>query len=343
MGWLLKRGDLRQAEIWKKNLPPNSATRIRVEAHNLAQGGDHRQAAKKLLELIPQTLQRENYSTLVAVAAMFEELGQYDERYFQLAETQLRRLAKQEPRENLRLAAFLGRHSDVKKLDEAIGLCQSVASKGEFPPADVAAVALSLVRSHMDELDQLAPQTRRVEDWLESLSRERADDFALMTRLAEFHDMLGHGERVVALYREILNKAKLVPQERGLILNNLAYALALDGEGEEALTLVAEGIQQYGPTADLLDTRGYAQYVKGDLAQAIADFNSAIESGGKTPHKLMHLALAKDALGDRDGATEAWHEALSLGLRDTQLPRKLRDSYRTLMDKYGNAARNEAA
>ena len=56
VGWLFKRGDLRQAETWKRNLPKNSVLRIRVESHALAKVGNHRQAVQKLDALVPQQL-----------------------------------------------------------------------------------------------------------------------------------------------------------------------------------------------------------------------------------------------------------------------------------------------
>ena len=73
---------------------------------------------------------------------------------------------------------------------------------------------------------------------------------------------MGHLDRVESEYRDILSKSgPMTPQEEGLILNNIAYAMALNGKTEEPLELIGKAIDLRGPTGDLIDTRGFIYLV----------------------------------------------------------------------------------
>jgi tetratricopeptide (TPR) repeat protein len=258
-----------------------------------------------------------------------------------LAEQQLTKLVEKEPGEVLRLAALKGRHGGPNKLDEALGMCEQSVRDG-VPPVRAAAEVVAMLRAH-DELDSTSTQFQRAEKWLEALAAASPKDYALLSRIAEFHDMAGHSSRVKELYRTILDGARLRPQDKGMILNNLAYVHALDGEGNEALSLVNNAIQLFGPTTDLLDTRGYAYLQLNQVDKAITDFQQAISGGGKTAHKLFHLALAQERNRDDASAEKSWREALGLGLEENQLPRQLRDDYLRLRAKFGELAMREKA
>jgi len=115
-----------------------------------------------------------------------------------------------------------------------------------------------------------------------------------------------------------------------MILNNLAYVMALNGKTQKPLELLQQAIDLLGPTTDLIDTRGYIRLARGDTAEAVADFQLAVKSGTKTGHKLFHLALALEASGDSRQAANFWREAIDLGLDEYQLPPALRDEFRQL-------------
>ena len=124
------------------------------------------------------------------------------------------------------------------------------------------------------------------------------------------------------------------PYERGMVLNNVAYVMALNGKRERPLELLVEAEQLLGPTADLIDTRGYVHYVRGDIDSAIQQLELAIESGPETSHKLFHLTLALDKKGD-GAAREYWARAIKLGLSRSKLPKSLQSEFDRLEVAYG--------
>ena len=341
VGWLLKHGDLEQAQVWKRNLPQGSVTRIRVEVHALAKQGQHAQAVQQLTALAPKELNNlQEYALQAAIASMAEELGQYHKDYHQFAENLLRSLAKKEPKQILRLATVMGLHGNVTKIQKALEMCFA-AKQYDVRPASSAAVVLAILRAHPELWQtELAASVERAEQWLDRELAANPTDFALKTRVAEFHDMRGHLDRVESEYREILEKAgRLNPLERGMILNNLAYVMALNNKTDQPSELIGEAIQLLGPSGDLIDTRGYVRLVSGELGQAVADFQQAVGAGARTAHKLFHLVLALDKQGNLQEAGKYWQEAQSSGLDVYRLPPALRDDFERLRTKYGDGSR----
>ena len=204
-----------------------------------------------------------------------------------------------------------------------------------------ASVALTILREHPRVWEtSLKSSIDQLERWLEQELAANPQDFALKARVAEFHDLMGHLDRVEREYREILVRAeRMNPQELGMILNNLAYVMALNGETQEPLELLQQAIELLGPTTDLIDTRGYIRLVRGESAEAVADFQLALVDGTKTGHKLFHLALALEENGDSQQAANFWREAIDLGLNEYKLPYALRDDFRQLQAKYPKTAR----
>jgi tetratricopeptide (TPR) repeat protein len=215
-------------------------------------------------------------------------------------------------------------------------MCRN-ANEAKIPVAIRAAVAIAIVREHPRLWDtRLAGAVHEVEQWLDQELTANPDDVALRARVAEFHDMMGNLDRVTRLYKDILDSDSLnSPRERGMILNNLAYAMALNqNTTDEPLQLIDEAIKLLGPTADVKDTRGYIHLVRGETDQAVADFQDALGGGAKTVHKLFHLALALDKQGDEQ-ARDIWVEAIELGLNKYKLPRGLAPAFENLQAKYG--------
>ena len=128
------------------------------------------------------------------------------------------------------------------------------------------------------------------------------------------------------------------PTDRGMVMNNLAFAMALNGKTSEPMQLVNEANKDLGDTSDLIDTRGFVYLVQGDTDKAISEFQIAISSGPKSGQKYFHLALAFHKKGDRKKAESNWKEALQIGLDRFKLPPALRDEFDMLQKEFGGTA-----
>ena len=122
-----------------------------------------------------------------------------------------------------------------------------------------------------------------------------------------------------------------------MLLNNLAYAMAMNGKAAsgEPKKFIEDAKKELGPTSDVIDTEGYILYAQGNIELAITKFDRAIKIGPVTAQKYMHQALAyakkstssrtkKDDLGK---ATKAWKNALTAGLSKEKLPPALHDEF----------------
>ena len=148
--------------------------------------------------------------------------------------------------------------------------------------------------------------------------------------------MIGNLDRVQSEYEKILQAPKFNnPTDRSMIMNNLAYAMALNGKGNKAMEWVNKAKDELRDSADLIDTRGYVYYSMGETDKAISEFTRAIDKGVKSPQKLFHLAMAYHKKGNRDSARVNWEEALSIGLSRYGLPPSLRSKFDELLGAYG--------
>jgi hypothetical protein len=133
--------------------------------------------------------------------------------------------------------------------------------------------------------------------------------------LANAKELVGEFPAAKALYRKVLaaDPANLVA------LNNLAWLLGQDtADAPEALPLISKALQIYGPRAELLDTRASIHLTMGVYSSAVADLTEVV-SEAATASRFLHLARARWACGDRDGARKAFWHAKKLGLDVRQL------------------------
>lgn len=341
--WLLRRGEVNEARsVAQSSLEQTDAIRLLVELHSYAKAGNHQRAANEIQRRTPKIESgseptRADLSTLLTLALMAEELGQYNEQFYRLSESMLARLANAEPTEVLRLATAMGVHGDINKIKKGLELCMTANKRG-VADAYRTGVAIAILREHPEKWDnELASTMNTIGDWLTQLANEKKRDLAVQWRLGEFHDMTGNLDRAISEYEKLLANDEFVnPYERGMVLNNLAYVMALAKKRDRPVELVREAETLLGPTADLIDTEGFVRYVRGELDQAVERFEEAIRSGTETSHKLFHLALALDKKGQTDTAREKWQRAAELGLSRYQLPIALHEDFERMQTTYGN-------
>ena len=235
------------------------------------------------------------------------------------------------------MATAKGLHGDLAGIREGLKLCMG-ASKVGVKDAFSTGVGIAILREHPEKWDKdLASSVSEFETWLNSMAQNNPDDLVVQWRLAEFHDMVGDLAKARAQYQKLLDSSQFEnPYERGMVLNNLAYVMALSGDGESPVELVQQAEDLLGPTADLIDTRGYVEFVRGNTDAAIALFDEAIKAGPETAHKLFHSALAHNKKGDTATAELHWNKALDLGLSQYKLPKALHGDFGRLEAAFGN-------
>jgi len=119
----------------------------------------------------------------------------------------------------------------------------------------------------------------------------------------------------VADYKSLLTK---MPNNTS-VLNNLAYMLADSNEDLGAALKYAEKVyNQASNDPGVLDTYGYVLFKNGKYSEALGHINAALQHYAQKklyvgPEVYEHLALIKEALGDKAGALAAYERALEVG------------------------------
>lgn len=224
------------------------------------------------------------------------------------------------PEDALLVASLLSRQ---RRAAEAVDACEKVWHA--CPPDKVAAACLGAVVAAPDDRRQAA----RLGAWLQDVLRAKPDDAALLLDWAALKDAEGDDAGAELAYRRLLAK----DPTNLAALNNLAWLLGhRPGGGAEALSLLSQALALYGPRSELLDTRGVVYTVLGQYDRAVADLTQAcadVTNSGR----LIHLARARLAGGDRAGALTAWRQAKE-GLNPATLNRADRADYQALVSAF---------
>ena len=109
-----------------------------------------------------------------------------------------------------------------------------------------------------------------------------------------------------------------------VVLNNYAFSLAdrglrLDYAGE----LAERAVELEPDSASFLDTLGWVYFKRGEFSTAHRWLLRATQADGASAAVYEHLGDTYEALGDEDGAREAWSRALEMRPDSTSLMRKL--------------------
>jgi tetratricopeptide (TPR) repeat protein len=147
---------------------------------------------------------------------------------------------------------------------------------------------------------------------------------------ADLLDVQKRYDDAAGLYRKLLDRKDLVGFRRAVVINNLAYLLALADKSTatdiDPLKLVNEAAEILGPSSDILDTRAVIFMSRGKYKEAIADLELAV-TDTPTASKYFHLAEARLGAKQSRAAVEAWEKAQGLGLTRESLNRMEFDQY----------------
>ncbi|HJQ80823.1 MAG TPA: tetratricopeptide repeat protein [Lacipirellulaceae bacterium] len=326
---LLARGDQQsinkaKAHITKlRQLAPNSAASFELAVRLFDKLDMQPQARAELLRQLPdiaaiQEINSQQLRTLLMFADLFVELDDLD-----TAEKIYTQLAAREPAMSYALAVFLGTHRGVDKAFEKLN---EIYQPDRIP--DILRAALDVVRKKRDQVaEQYDPQ---IERWLEIGLLESPDSISLQMLKADFRDIQRNYDEAAALYRKLLDHKDLVGLRRAIVLNNLAYLIALAGPAAgsdvDALKLVNEAASILGPNSDILDTRAIVYIARGQYSQAIADLELSV-TDNPTASKYFHKALAHLLARENREAVEAWEKAEGLGLSRESVNRMEYEKY----------------
>lgn len=224
------------------------------------------------------------------------------------------------PEDTLLVVSLLGRQ---RRTAEAVDAAEKVWNK--CAPEKAAAACLgAVVAAPADK-----PQAARVEAWLQGVLRAKPDDVPLLLDLAALKDVTGDDAGAEQAYRLVLARepANLTA------LNNLAWLVGhRRGGGDEALALLSRALDAHGPRTELLDTRGVVFLELGRFEPAVTEL-TRVCADAPNHGRLIHLARARLAAGDRAGALAAWKQAKA-GLDPSTLGRADRSDYLALASEF---------
>jgi tetratricopeptide (TPR) repeat protein len=268
----------------------------------------------KALALLKEFIDRPNVQPadrsvrLRAVAAFLDHLSRQmtkpaekpiAERFSRQAETFYRAYLEKNPGHELELVSFLTRQG---RTDDALDLFDRIWDKSH--PVVVNQVAELMIAYSMS-----ADQMQRLARILQAAIQRFERPSALLMTAADLCFRRGLCREAEELYREVLQKSK-GNASTASAMNNLAVLLAQQGiKLDEALKLVNQAIDIYGPAGAVLDTRASVYLALGDVEKALADINRALAED-ESPIWLFHQAQAYDRAGQHDKAATAMERAL---------------------------------
>jgi tetratricopeptide (TPR) repeat protein len=228
-------------------------------------------------------------------------------------------------RGKLSLLLFMGQHLDVAKAFEGLESLRS----GGIESMNIIQQATAILRSPADGEEHLE-EIAITQGWIDRSLREDPQSVPLRLQQAELYDLSQQYEKATGIYRSLLSEGDLVGVGRAVVLNNLAYLLALAPSGEgatgEARKFVNEAVDLLGPQTDILDTRAMISIAAKQYEDAISDLNLAVIDR-PTAAKFFHMAIAHLMAGQNQQAANAWKKAVELGLTRESVSRLEKEQY----------------
>jgi tetratricopeptide (TPR) repeat protein len=306
-----------------RELAPQSMSTFALAVRLLDKMGKQEEARQQLLKQAPNLAQikeltPEQGQMVVMMAGLLVEVDDLDN-----AERIYRDLAARDPNLIPAYASFLGLHRDV---EQCFAKLNEIYTPQRIP--SLLQIAMSVVRQRRDSVgDKFDAQ---VQTWIDTALRENPDSITLQMIQADLYDLQKRYDEAAELYRKLLDRDDLVGLRRAVVLNNLAFLVALAGQSAasdvDAMALVDEAVKIMGPNSDILDTRAVVRIARKQYKQAAGDLELAV-TDTPTDAKYFHKAQAHLLAGENRAAVEAWEKAEELGLTRDSLNRLEHDRY----------------
>jgi tetratricopeptide (TPR) repeat protein len=330
---LLQRDSAVQAVRHLKKLmqlKPDNINTLDLIARVASETGKHADARQALLRTLPKDLNTLDDTELPRVEKIADLLvAELDDK--ETAFKLYRYLVTRDSAKVLKLAEFIGVHQEI---EQCFALLDQVYTP-ESAPA-VVQTAIKVVRAR--EKDAGNQFDDRILQWLDTALRRDPESIPLLMQQAEFNDVRQDYNEAANGYGKLLSRRDLRGRGRAIVLNNLAYLLALKDDGakrETAIKLVREAVEILGPSPDILDTRAVVFIANKQFDDAIEDLELSV-TDNPTAAKYFHKAVAHLGAGQNNDALVAWKEALKLGLtKDSigRMERKRFDEVKSRIDK----------
>jgi tetratricopeptide (TPR) repeat protein len=326
---LLTRGDPnsidRAARLVGKlrEIAPNYPVTFELTVRIADKLGKQKQVAEELRRRLPNLdAPKELDTQTMQTAAMFANLLT-DLKDYEAAEKIYRSLAAHDPKLNYALAKFIGMH---RSPDECFAKLNEIFSADKIP--ETLDAAMSVARERRDKVgDKFDAQ---IQHWIDAGLRENPDSITLLSVQADLFDLQKRYDDAANLYRKLLDRKDLVGFRRAVVINNLAFLVALAGKSTatdiDPMKLVTEAADILGPNSDILDTRAVIFTSRGQFKQAIADLELSV-TDNPTASKYFHLAEAHLGAKESRAAVEAYEKAEGLGLSRESVNRMEFDRY----------------
>ncbi|TWT85378.1 tetratricopeptide repeat protein [Posidoniimonas polymericola] len=316
-------GDLKTAANQLKNLQrvaPTDTRTLELLVRISSKMGRKQDVIPVLRGLLQRPENRRDVSVILRVAKLLAELDDVDnaEKLYQAA-------ANMAPRTKVEYADFIGKH---RSLDEALDMLDTVDDDDD----DVAFLIVQRGTGLLKYAGEGATDEHfdRVQSRLERMLREDPESVRLLMQKAELLDIHRDYDGSSSVYLKLLAREDLKKFERAVVLNNLAYQLAMTTSDkntmEEAMGYVAEAADILGPRSDILDTRAVVHMAMGQAEEAVADMDLAVTEGA-TASKYYHKARAHLLAGQTQQAVSAWDKAVDMDLDPNELGLVERDAY----------------
>ena len=325
---LLEHKQLDQAERYITRLEQVEPTSYRsrsLRADYLKRKGKPEAAAALLTQDLPARPSSGDTKDMAKVFLLLRELKLYA-----AAEKIMRQMVEIDSRNRAALAEFLGLY---RNYNEAFSILHSL--EGSVAEVQLAQAGLAILNARRAEIG--TAYDPQVENWLNKARQKSPQDSAVLLATAQFAEIQ---ERYLAeeeAYRQLLENKDTQGNRRALVLNNLAFNMAMRNKSTaETRQLVDEAIEIHGPTGALLDTRAMVSLFAGEHDRAISDLNLAISDEPK-PERLFHLALAQLEAGNKEAALRALREAQRRGLDEKMVSRLEQSHYDRLVKELGIA------
>jgi tetratricopeptide (TPR) repeat protein len=328
---LLQRGgpseiDLAVRQVQRlQEIAPNEVTTREMLARVAYEKGKKKEAAQAVIGMLPRDASKITKEQIPLLQRIARRLMDFDD--LPRAQKLMELAAKLGGvNERFLLAQFIGERVDLQQGLDAMEELRDEIDTERLVQGGLAVLRVAEIKNEEVSPDALA----QVRGWLDRGLREDPELISLRLQEAELYDVQHEYEKAAAAYRVLLDRKDLTGVGRAVVLNNLAYLLALSTDEEasvsEASRLVTEAVDILGPGTEILDTRAVISIAAKRYDDAIADLKLAVIDN-PTASKYFHLATAYALSGQEELAKQAWEEAVDRGLSRDNVSRLEKDQY----------------
>lgn len=306
-----------------RKLAPNNPVTFELSVRLAGKLGKQQQVRADLLSRIPKIqdikeIDQAQAQSFMAFANLLTDLGDLDS-----AEKIYTDLAARNPAFTYELARFIGLHRDP---DKCFAKLNEIYQPDRIP--EILSVATAVARDRRDKIgDKYDADIQR---WLDTALRENPDSISLLLVQGDMYDLQKKYQESANVYRKMLSRPELTGLRRAIVLNNLAFLLAVDTSAktgqDDPLKLIQEAVEIMGPNSDILDTRAVVLISQKQYKPAIQDLELSV-TDNPTASKYFHKAVAHLRAGENRAAVEAWQKAEALGLGRDSINRMEHELY----------------